>query len=655
MKTHVQHILRLAVTLLIVSPAVVWSQALTWRGTISDSGNVQGISLGPNSTVAGVNIHGALLINTVDSRGKPTAYVWKPDVVWQVDTAAYPVTAHDLSDEDPPRVVGSFEMRQPTGETESRAFRWAQQMGMQDLGTLGRYRMTSANRMTSNGQTCLFTTADERVARGNPDVPTSVQELAAFQFSSGRGIADNPLTVGIFVDSLLGVGSFVWPSTGQIVVFPEPVPGSPLRVAGISPNGRWAAGDYMDTTGRLHGVRVDGERLRYQPLALPGNVVSVEIAAVANNGYVVGTGYDQQGNPRVILWTAPDRPIDVTNLVQTRLGAHCMLERGLSISSDGYIIAGEMWNTETAREEVFAVEINFEPEVPTIEEPADNATGSGTPTFRFRSSDPEGDSLLYFLEIWKQGDGRVFEVGWLGSNVVATFSIPADQALSPGQWRWQVHAMDKRGAVSPRTEPRTYTVRDDSNQPPETPTLTSPIDNATTSPTPTLVATSTDPNQHDIRYHFELTNGMETRTYQTGYMPSGTASNFTIPSNDPLPQGGWRWRARAEDILGALSAWSQYASFTVQVSSVEEPFRGIVQISPNPATDGLTITWTAERARNLVLEMRDMLGRTVVRQDFGAVNYGTTTVETSAFPPGVYMLIMRDGNSTYRDVVVIIR
>ncbi len=106
------------------------------------------------------------------------------------------------------------------------------------------------------------------------------------------------------------------------------------------------------------------------------------------------------------------------------------------------------------------------------------------------------------------------------------------------------------------------------NQPPSTPTLLSPSDNATVSPTPTFKMKSTDPDGDQVKFEIEVVKGGETKplTFTTAFVDSGSEASFTVPTDQSLSEGQWTWKARAIDSRGAEGEWSGERIFWITSS-----------------------------------------------------------------------------------------
>lgn len=96
---------------------------------------------------------------------------------------------------------------------------------------------------------------------------------------------------------------------------------------------------------------------------------------------------------------------------------------------------------------------NMPPDPPALFSPANGVNVSTTPAFTIITTDPENDRLQYKIEIL-QNDVvvRTFDqtqdtTGWdqnqYFSDQLAIFSLPENQALSPGTYQWRAYAYDE--------------------------------------------------------------------------------------------------------------------------------------------------------------------------------------------------------------------
>jgi len=157
-------------------------------------------------------------------------------------------------------------------------------------------------------------------------------------------------------------------------------------------------------------------------------------------------------------------------------------------------------------------------------------------------------SLDSTIKIWRVTDGTLVRTltGHTGEVLSVTFSPNGSLIASgggDGLALWRVGAP--------------------TNRPPSIPTLLSPDDGSTVSPTPTFKVKSEDPDGDDVKFVLELRKGDEVKNFETGFFASGSEATFTVPSDQALSEGQWSWRARAIDSKGAVSDWS--GTRTIQV------------------------------------------------------------------------------------------
>lgn len=187
----------------------------------------------------------------------------------------------------------------------------------------------------------------------------------------------------------------------------------------------------------------------------------------------------------------------------------------------------------------------------------------------------------------RDGESRSLYTELLNSGSEASYTVPADQPLARGVWNWKARATDEKGTVGDWSETWSFTV--ETNDPPAPPTLIAPDDNAEVSSTPRFVLKSVDPNGDRVRFLIQVSNGVDTRTYITGFVNSGAETAYTVPLARPLTDGVWTWKARASDETGAESDWSTERRFRVRV---EKPDLVPADLSVSP-----TEVMTGDRVR----------------------------------------------------------
>ncbi|MFN3421259.1 MAG: hypothetical protein ACK40X_06010, partial [Armatimonadota bacterium] len=228
--------------------------------------------------------------------------------------------------------------------------------------------------------------------------------------------------------------------------------------------------------------------------------------------------------------------------------------------------------------------VNQPPSIPFLLSPSEGETVSPTPTFKLKAEDPDEDNVKFEIEVVKDSERKTFTTDFVASGSEAVFTVPSEQALSSGQWSWKARAIDSNGGVSDWSASLTFTVQQ-TNQPPLTPTLLSPSDGATVSPTPTFKLKSDDPDGDQVKFEIEVMKESERKTFTTDFVASGSEAVFTVPSEQALSSGQWSWRARAIDTEGMESQWSEVRNFIVNqppsIPFLLSPSEG-EKVSPTP-------------------------------------------------------------------------
>lgn len=244
---------------------------------------------------------------------------------------------------------------------------------------------------------------------------------------------------------------------------------------------------------------------------------------------------------------------------------------------------GAVSNWSAAR--TLTVNVNTPPTVPTLIAPASGATVSATPSLTLSASDPDGERVKLEIQVTGGTETRTFTIDYVDSGTEATYTVPADQPLSDGQWSWRAKAIDERGAESGWSEAWNFTVA--VNRAPATPTLIAPAPGAVVTPTPTFRLKTDDPGGDRVKFVIRLNKDAEARTVITGFVNSGADAAYTVPSAQPLSQGLWSWRAKAIDEQGAESGWSAPQEFTVRVDKPDLVPSEVTVSSPKAMTGGV--------------------------------------------------------------------
>ncbi|MFI7708524.1 LamG-like jellyroll fold domain-containing protein [Nonomuraea sp. NPDC049480] len=223
-----------------------------------------------------------------------------------------------------------------------------------------------------------------------------------------------------------------------------------------------------------------------------------------------------------------------------------------------------------------------------------------------------------------QGTGQI----WTGASPAvtsggqATVSVPAGKLTDGWKIRWRVRAANAAASTtSAWSEWQTATV--DVPNPTVgafqvTPSQVVNGVTVTTSLTPALHATVTDPAAQPVRAEFELEHdpaapaGQGTGQIWAGAVDnvdSATQASIAVPA-DKLSDG-WkvRWRVRAVNTATTVgSPWSDWQALAVDVPDpVSEPAVGALQVSPSEQVDGATVTPTVTPA--LLAQVSDPAGK----------------------------------------------
>ncbi|MEO3863385.1 LamG-like jellyroll fold domain-containing protein [Acrocarpospora sp. B8E8] len=218
-----------------------------------------------------------------------------------------------------------------------------------------------------------------------------------------------------------------------------------------------------------------------------------------------------------------------------------------------------------------------------------------TPTLSARVAEPGGQALRAEFQV--EHDGQQV---WTGSrdNVTAgtnaTAQIPAGELEDSWEVRWRARAV-RGDTASAWSSWQTFTV--DMPKPSVsalqlTPSTVVEGQTVTSTVTPQLTATVTDPGGAALRAEFEVEqpNGTSAWTGNVPTVASGGQAQITVPSGELIDGVPARWRVRAVNPNGNIaSAWSPWQDFTVDTP---DPSIGSLQTDPSVVSGTETLTPT---------------------------------------------------------------
>ncbi|MDR8408507.1 DNRLRE domain-containing protein [Nonomuraea sp. 3-1Str] len=241
-----------------------------------------------------------------------------------------------------------------------------------------------------------------------------------------------------------------------------------------------------------------------------------------------------------------------------------------------------------------------------------------------------------------QGSGQI----WAGASAVvtsggqATVSVPAGKLADGWKIRWRARASNATAATTSAWSAWQMATVDVPN-PAVTGLQVTPstlVEGVTvsTSVTPSLLATVTDPGGQPVRAEFEIEHDPATTGQGTGQIWAGTVDNIASGSqaSATVPDGkltdGWkiRWRARAVNPSTTVaSPWAGWQSVMIDVADpVSEPAVTALRVDPSQVVDGKT--HTASLTPSLLAQVSDPAGGRLraefeVEHDPAATGQGT--------------------------------
>jgi WD40 repeat protein len=300
---------------------------------------------------------------------------------------------------------------------------------------------------------------------------------------------------------------------------------------------------------------------------LVGHVGPVYSVAFSRDGaFVISGGEDNT----VRYWSVETlAPLKV-------LRGHATAVKSVALSGDG-LYAASASEDGLALWRVREAPYNVPPSVPEIIQPDNGVVVSPTPTFVLRAEDANGDQVRFVIELTQGETTQTLQTGLVDSGRRLSFTVP--NALTSGEWRYRVKAVDAKGSEGEWSANRTLIA----NRSPLSAEVLEPANGSVVSPTPTFVLRAQDEESDQVRFVIELVQGDNTLTLQTDPVDSGRRLSFTVPN--ALTSGEWSYRVKAVDAKGSEGEWSATRTLIANRSplsaEVLEPANGSV-VSPTP-------------------------------------------------------------------------
>ncbi|MEV6157810.1 DNRLRE domain-containing protein [Nonomuraea sp. NPDC052129] len=283
-------------------------------------------------------------------------------------------------------------------------------------------------------------------------------------------------------------------------------------------------------------------------------------------------------------------------------------------------------------------------------------TSSLTPQLAATVTDTIGGRLTGEFEVEHdpaaagQGTGQI----WAGSSSAAvasggqaTVSIPTGKLADEWKVRWRARAVNTSASTTSAWsawQPATVDVPNPTVGPFQvTPAQAVNGKTVTTSLTPALHATVTDPAGQAVRVEYEVEHDPAAAGQGSGQIwagavdnvASGTQASLAVPDGKLTDEWKIRWRARAVNTTTTISSpWSAWLELAVDLPDpVSNPSVGALQVNPSQQVDGTTIT--SILTPTLLAQVNNPVGGTLkaefeVEHDPAAAGQGSGQIWTGA-------------------------
>jgi hypothetical protein len=280
------------------------------------------------------------------------------------------------------------------------------------------------------------------------------------------------------------------------------------------------------------------------------------------------------------------------------------------------------------------------PDAPVLNAPADGATGIlNTQLFTWSAVN---SAVLYTIEF--STDPTFASIAITKNSGLTSISVPTLQGATTYYWRVK---SNNGGHESVYSNVHTF------NSATASANLILPVDSATSIATNPVFEWSVVPNADS--YTLQVSTSSTFTTSSMVYNTAGIIST-TQQVTGLNPNTLYYWRVRSAN--GSTQGfYSVKFSFTTGTSTgLEELISGItnVSISPNPATENITLTAYMKMVGELKISLCDQLGRVVyATASTVSSDYFKTTIPVAELTPGIYFICMElESNRVMRKVAV---
>jgi MYXO-CTERM domain-containing protein len=194
--------------------------------------------------------------------------------------------------------------------------------------------------------------------------------------------------------------------------------------------------------------------------------------------------------------------------------------------------------------------------------------------------DPDGDALVYDVELSEAQDFGVVEAGGVGLEPepgASEVALPLTGLALERAWWLRARARDVDGP-GPWAVVSFQTV----NQAPTRPTLLSPVDGARVEPGVVALAFApgVDPDGHEVEHRVRVFDGVDLAGEVYAEVVAGQGERLEARFEVPAQVRAWFWTVEAVDALGASSGVVGPEEFNVGQESVNRAPEAPVLVSP---------------------------------------------------------------------------